>query len=214
MAPDRACDGWPKVVARMSPASPANRPLAAKAARVPAAAGIGSLAGREPFDRFAITARGARVPVSGTTSRPARLTAPRPRNTRYVRVSGHLAHSARQPAIRGPTPRAPTVIAVPMFRADTIDAFGSARRRNSIKYVIAVPAARPTATPETRRPMSNPGNAFHTASNPAAAIMIATLLSITPRRPMRTAMRGTARRAVMVPPAKMAKTTVIMRDDR
>ncbi len=37
---------------RMSPASPANRPLAAKAARVPAAAGTGSLAGREHFGRF------------------------------------------------------------------------------------------------------------------------------------------------------------------
>ena len=43
-APDSACEGWCSVVARKSPDSPANRPLAEKAARVPAAAGTGSRA--------------------------------------------------------------------------------------------------------------------------------------------------------------------------
>jgi hypothetical protein len=40
--PDSACEDWCSVVARKSPDSPANRPFAAKAARVPAAAGTGS----------------------------------------------------------------------------------------------------------------------------------------------------------------------------
>jgi hypothetical protein len=37
---------------------------------------------------------------------------------------------------------------------------------------MAVPAARPTATPVINRPMSNPGRAFHAASTPAAAIIV------------------------------------------
>ncbi len=82
VAPARACEEWPRVTVRMSPASPANRPLAAKAARVPAAAGMGSLAERDRLGWFAVVARGAGVPVSGTNHRPARPTAPRARNTR------------------------------------------------------------------------------------------------------------------------------------
>ena len=77
----RARDGR-SVVARKSPASPANRPLAAKAARVPAAAGTGSLAGREPSGRFVRHGARVGVPVSGTNRRPSRPTAPRARNTR------------------------------------------------------------------------------------------------------------------------------------
>ncbi len=95
----------------------------------------------------------------------------------------------------GPTPSAPTVIDVPMLRARTIDALGSARRRNSIRYVIAVPAASPAATPVSRRPMNSTGSPFHAARSPAATIMVATAPSITPRRPTRAAMRGTASRA-------------------
>ena len=101
-----------------------------------------------------------------------------------------------------------------MVRARTIDALGSARRRNSIRYAIAVPAARPAATPVSSRPMSSTGSPFHAARSPVATIMVATAPSITPRRPMRTAIRGTARRAVIVPAAKIAKTTVIMKAER
>src|ERR1700733_6906470 len=42
-APASACEFWCSVVARKTPDSPANRPFAEKAARVPAAAGTGSL---------------------------------------------------------------------------------------------------------------------------------------------------------------------------
>ena len=82
VAPERACDGWPNVVARMSPASPANRPLAAKAARVPAAAGTGKLAGVNPSAASSSPIAESSVPVSGTTRRPRRPTAPRARKTR------------------------------------------------------------------------------------------------------------------------------------
>ena len=54
---------------------------------------------------------------------------------------------------------------------------------------MAVPAASPTATPVIKRPTSSPGRAFHAASKPAAAIIVATAPSITPRRPARAAMK-------------------------
>ena len=69
---------------------------------------------------------------------------------------------------------------------------------------MAVPAASPTDTPVIRRPMSSPGSAFHAASNPAATIIVATAPSITPRRPMRAAMKRTDSSAAIVPAAKIA----------
>ena len=45
----------------------------------------------------------------------------------------------------GRCPSAPTFTDVPIVWATTGDAFGSARRRSSMRYVIAVPAAIPTA---------------------------------------------------------------------
>ncbi len=101
-------------------------------------------------------------------------------------------------------PRAPTFTDVPIVRATTGEAFGSARARNSMRYVIAVPAAIPTANPVSRRPSSSPGSAFQAASSPAAAIIVATAASITPRRPMRAAMNGTAISAAIVPAAQIA----------
>jgi hypothetical protein len=52
--------------------------------------------------------------------------------------------------------------------------------------------------------MSNPGKAFHAASTPAAAIIVVTAPSITPRRPTRGAMTGTESNAAIVPAAKIA----------
>jgi hypothetical protein len=69
---------------------------------------------------------------------------------------------------------------------------------------MAVPEASPTATPVSRRPASNPGRSFHAASSTAAAIIVATAASITPRRPMRAPIAGTASNAAIVPPAKIA----------
>src|SRR5205809_397742 len=54
-------------------------------------------------------------------------------------------------------PSAPTFTDVPIVWAGPGEAFGSARRRSSMRYVIAVPAANPTATPVSRRPSSRPG---------------------------------------------------------
>ena len=67
-----------------------------------------------------------------------------------------------------------------------------------------MPAANPTDTPVRRRPSSSPGNAFHAASSPAATIIIAAEASITPRRPMRSAMNGTAISAAIVLAAQIA----------
>ncbi len=69
---------------------------------------------------------------------------------------------------------------------------------------MAVPAASPTDTPVSRRPSSRPGSAFHAASTAAAAIIVATEASITPRRPMRWAMNGTAISAAIVLAAQIA----------
>ncbi len=91
-----------------------------------------------------------------------------------------------------------------MVWARTMDASGLARSLNSIRNVIAVPAAKPTDTPVISRPMSSPGSAFHAASSPAASIIVATAPSITPRRPMRAAMDRTSSSEMIVPPAKMA----------
>jgi hypothetical protein len=93
---------------------------------------------------------------------------------------------------------------VPIVRAAIGDAFGSARSRSSMRYVIAVPAANPTATPVSRRPTSRPGNSFHATSTPAATIIVATEASITPRRPMRSTMNGTAISAAIVLRAQIA----------
>ena len=77
VAPDSACEVWCSVVARMSPDSPANRPDAAKAAIVPAAAGTGSRTRRTgPAGRSLAAARGAGAPVSGAPATPMMATAP------------------------------------------------------------------------------------------------------------------------------------------
>jgi hypothetical protein len=78
-APESACAGWCSVVARKSPDSPANRPLAEKAARVPAAAGTGSRTLlREPAGLFSV----AGAPVSGAAHSPISAIAPSAMNTR------------------------------------------------------------------------------------------------------------------------------------
>ena len=69
---------------------------------------------------------------------------------------------------------------------------------------MAVPAARPTATPVIKRPTSSPGSAFHAASNAAATIIVATAPSMTPRRPTRAAMKRTDNSVAIVPAAKIA----------
>jgi hypothetical protein len=79
---------------------------------------------------------------------------------------------------------------------------------------MAVPAASPTATPVIRRPISSPGSAFHAARRPTAAIIVATAPSIAPRRPTRPTMKRTEKSAPIVPPAKIAKTTVTVNADR
>ncbi len=69
---------------------------------------------------------------------------------------------------------------------------------------MAVPATRPTATPVIKRPRISPGKAVHAASKPAAAIIVTTAPSITPRRPARAATNGTDMSVAIVPPAKIA----------
>ena len=69
---------------------------------------------------------------------------------------------------------------------------------------MAVPAAIPTATPVTSRPINSPGRSFHTARTPTATIIVATAPSIMPRRPMRAAMELSLCSVAMVLPAKIA----------
>jgi hypothetical protein len=80
--------------------------------------------------------------------------------------------------------------------------------------VIAVPAASPTATPVTTRPISSPGRSFHAASTPIATIIVATAPIIVPRSPIRAAMELSRSSMAIVLPAKIAKTTVMVRADR
>jgi hypothetical protein len=80
--------------------------------------------------------------------------------------------------------------------------------------VIAVPAASPTDTPVSTRPISSPGRSFHAASTPTAIIIIATEASIVPRRPIRAAMALSRSRTAIVLAAKIAKTTVMVRAER
>jgi len=126
VAPARACEVLWKVLTRISPDSPAKRPLAAKAARVAAPAGAGSLT-----ENGARAAAGA--PVSGAAARPTNATAASAIQTRYGSVSGWLAQAARLPATRGPIPSPPTFTDVPIVRASSGEAFGSARRRSSMR---------------------------------------------------------------------------------
>ena len=69
---------------------------------------------------------------------------------------------------------------------------------------VIAPTVKPTAMPVIRRPINSPGKAFQTASRTAATIMVATAVSITPRRPIRLASAGTATSAAIVPAAKIA----------
>jgi hypothetical protein len=62
--------------------------------------------------------------------------------------------------------------------------------------------------------MSKTGNPFDNARSAAATITVAIEPSITPRRPTSWAMRGTARSVVIVPQAKIAKATVIVKVER
>ena len=79
---------------------------------------------------------------------------------------------------------------------------------------MATPAASPTDTPVTSRPISSPGRSFHAASTPMASIIVATAASIMPRRPMRAAMALSRCSTPIVLPAKIAKTTVMVRAER
>jgi hypothetical protein len=167
VAPDSAREGRRSVVARKSPDSPANRPVAEKAAMVAAAAGTGSRTARgEPAGRLSVAARGAGAPVSGAAATPIRATAP------SARTGGRARSAAASPTAPGSRRAAgrcrvrPTFTAVPMFPGTDRGAFGSARSRSSIRYGIATPVARPIATPVSRRPISSPGRAFHAASSP------------------------------------------------
>ena len=80
--------------------------------------------------------------------------------------------------------------------------------------MIEIPAAKPTDTPVTSRPISSPGRSFHAASTAMASIIVATAASIMPRRPRRAAMELSHCRTPIVLPAKIAKTTVIVRAER
>ena len=83
VAPDRACEGWSNVVARNSPESPANRPLAANAASVASAAGIRSPTEREgPAGMLFAGAVAAEAPVSGAPSSQTSPINPSAMNTR------------------------------------------------------------------------------------------------------------------------------------
>ena len=96
-APDSACEGWCSVVARKSPDSPANRPFAEKAARVPAAAGTGSLTlRREPAGFFSVA--GARAPARPSPARPTSRSA---RSPRARRTQGRARSAAVPPTARG-----------------------------------------------------------------------------------------------------------------
>ena len=77
-----------------------------------------------------------------------------------------------------------------------------------------MPAASPTDTPVSTRPISSPGRSFHAASTPTATIIIATAASIVPRRPIRAAMALSRCSTAIVLAAKIAKTTVIVRAER
>ncbi len=80
--------------------------------------------------------------------------------------------------------------------------------------MIAVPAASPTDTPVTSRPISSPGRSFHAASTTMASIIVATAPSIVPRRPIRATMELSRCRMTIVLPAKIAKTTVMVSAER
>ena len=77
-----------------------------------------------------------------------------------------------------------------------------------------MPAASPTATPVTSRPISRPGRSFQAASTPTATIIVATAASIVPRRPIRAAMELSRSSTAIVLAAKIAKTTVMVRAER
>jgi hypothetical protein len=79
---------------------------------------------------------------------------------------------------------------------------------------MAIPAASPTDTPATSRPISSPGRSFHAASTAMASIIVATAASIMPRRPIRAATALSRCNTAIVLPAKIAKTTVIVRAER
>jgi len=167
VAPDSA---WRMVErgARKSPDSPANSPFAEKAASVPAAAGTGSLASVNWSAGSSVSRCGVGAPRLGHG--PQADQRDRSEREDYEVGARSVAASPIAPAGRRSRARlrsAPTFTDVPMVRARAIDAFGSARRRSSIRYVIAVPAASPTDAPVSRRPTRSPGRAFHAASNPA-----------------------------------------------
>jgi hypothetical protein len=79
---------------------------------------------------------------------------------------------------------------------------------------MAVPAASPTDTPVISRPTSSPGRSFQTASTPTATIIVATAASMVPRRPIRAAMELSRCSTMIVLPAKIAKTTVMVSAER
>ena len=58
--------------------------------------------------------------------------------------------------------------------------------------------------PVSSRPTSSPARSFHATNSAAATIIVATAANMTPRRPMRSAMYGTAISAAIVPAAQIA----------
>jgi hypothetical protein len=79
---------------------------------------------------------------------------------------------------------------------------------------MAIPAAKPTDAPVITRPISSPGRSFQAARTAMASIIVATAVSIMPRRPSRAAMELSRCNTAIVLPAKIAKTTVTVRAER
>ena len=104
VAPARACEGCPSVVARKRPESPANSPIAENAARVAAAAGTGSRGRRGPARRLAEGAACPGGPVSGSGRQPEHGDRPECDEHQVGQGQRPPAHWARQPAMSGPTP--------------------------------------------------------------------------------------------------------------
>ena len=62
----------------------------------------------------------------------------------------------------------------------------------------------PDREPVMKRPTSSPGRCLPRREHDGRPIIVATAASITPRRPIRLAMAGTASSAAIVPAAKIA----------
>ena len=112
VAPDSACEGWCSVVARNSPASPANRPLAAKAATSRRLPGRGSRAERAGGRlRRWVWCRRARL---GHEPQPGQRDRPERDEHEVGQCQLQLPPLGQKPADHAPIPSPPTVSDVPM----------------------------------------------------------------------------------------------------